>query len=1576
MNGHFSTHSFLKAFVLPAVLTILCSTDLIAQITTVSSADTTICPGSSVQLFTTPSGGSSYTYTWSPATGLNNANIASPVATPSSSTIYTVMVINTPTSDTVTDVVVVTVQNVPPPVGIIPQKDTICGGDSVQLKITNTALCAVVPGTCLTTTATGTVGSGTFWGGSQFENPFFKVNNFFQQVRSNKRQFIFTKNDLTNVGVTGPTNLTSLFFNFNLFTGSQTYDNLRINIGCTNDSVFGNWQGGLSNVYIPKTTVISGSGWREFVFDNAFRWDGESNLVVELCYVNASASNGTPFIQYEIITGQNVMRYQVANSNVCGVNSGQNINRRPNTRFKFCDLVHTDTLTYTWTPPAGLSSAVIRSPKASPTSTTTYIATITDANGCSVVDTSEIVVGNSFAFTVNSDTALCEADTIPLISTDNAGPGASYQWSSGALITNDTLPNTTAYFTADAVVYLSIKSTAGCERTDSFSVSLNPPVNTAILTQDTTICAGDSLPIDISTSAVGCQAYNWISCTNQSDLTFSGTSSFPSGGVTISPYDANGFGNNPGQKKQYIILASELAALTNSKSITSLGFNLLSTGSASTLRQGFTIKIGCTSQSSFTGFGSIPFIQSTQTVYTPKNINISSGWNDYAFDAPYVWDGTSNLVVEVCWQNTSSLGFTFTTMNYTILAANRTAMKWNSPPFCSDTVANFGTTVRPEMRLKYCSSPPNQAYSYQWTPAAGLDNDTIPNVKASPSASTPYELRVTDPQTGCFDLDTIDITVAPNFNTTTTADSILCIEDSVQLNASHTSSNPVTYLWSPAALVSSTSVSNPYIFVNDAITILSEIKSSLGCIKWDTLNFGVQDALDINLSSAAGPNCEGDSLRLFANPLLGCGKSNSSLCNASSTMNIGTQTFTSSQFNITPFVSSDLSGRKQFLITAAEIASAGLNTSGQISSLSFDISNLGKDDYQNFRIKMGCTSSNSMSTTFTGGLATVFEPKDIILVNGINWFDFDNRFNWDGLSNVVVEVCYQNSALGISSEVRYSQPFPVFNCVSYNRGNSVCSNNSASLYNRRANIGFKYCSYVPNSFSYDWSPSNLFDNPTLKNPKALMDSPGRYYLDLTDLTTGCILTDSIDLSLISFDVDAQKDTTLCNTTDYPLSVTTNAADPKYFWYPGWEVSNDTIPNPSVTVKNGSFYSVMVIDTSGCIKSDTVFINLLPNPAAVVSASRNVCRDEIVQLQGSGGGTYNWTPAAALDDASIPNPVARVNETTTFVLGVTNSFGCTDEDSLTLTVYPSPLLDLGPDTNYCLGGFLKLKAGPDFASYAWQDNSSDSVLLVLGDGQYWVRVTDAFNCTFTDTVEIGLAPLPKTDIRFFTEICEGDSAILDASNAGSAYSWSTGETSQQIVVRTPGFYWVEINDGTCIGRDSTNLVVYEYPVSELPRTAVFCKKENPFGITLSAGGEDYRYKWDNGQVTPSITVSEEGTYGVTIINGRVCEVRSFSKVVEYCTEKIFVPNAFTPNNDQINDIFSISALNLDDFEFHIYNRWGELIYLTKNPNFTWDGTKDGKPVPSDTYVWKIFYKIKEADGKIASKEEKGSLNLIR
>jgi gliding motility-associated-like protein len=173
-------------------------------------------------------------------------------------------------------------------------------------------------------------------------------------------------------------------------------------------------------------------------------------------------------------------------------------------------------------------------------------------------------------------------------------------------------------------------------------------------------------------------------------------------------------------------------------------------------------------------------------------------------------------------------------------------------------------------------------------------------------------------------------------------------------------------------------------------------------------------------------------------------------------------------------------------------------------------------------------------------------------------------------------------------------------------------------------------------------------------------------------------------------------------------------------------------------------------------------------------------------------------------------------------------------------------------------------------------------------------------------------------------------------------------------------------------------VNDYPVATLvSEKDTLCRGES---LELTASGGDV-YLWNTGETTPSIFVSptETAYYIVTVsnvMNGTACpDTASLKQEVVRCNT-YYTPNAFTPNGDGLNDVFSVVGQfkNVSDFEMMIFDRWGKLIFRTEDYNEPWDGTSmdSHELLPSGTYI----YKIRISEGTAEPFELKGSIILMR
>jgi gliding motility-associated-like protein len=166
-------------------------------------------------------------------------------------------------------------------------------------------------------------------------------------------------------------------------------------------------------------------------------------------------------------------------------------------------------------------------------------------------------------------------------------------------------------------------------------------------------------------------------------------------------------------------------------------------------------------------------------------------------------------------------------------------------------------------------------------------------------------------------------------------------------------------------------------------------------------------------------------------------------------------------------------------------------------------------------------------------------------------------------------------------------------------------------------------------------------------------------------------------------------------------------------------------------------------------------------------------------------------------------------------------------------------------------------------------------------------------------------------------------------------------------------------------------MFPQPGGFLPLDTSFC---NYGSLVLQPSSNYNSYTWSTGAVSPSITINQPGSYWLQVTDNNNCEGRSTVQVVmKQCLKGLYIPNAFTPGHDGKNDIFKPLLFgDIQKFEFAVYNRWGNRVFSSKDPNKGWDGTFEGKECATQVFVWTCIYQLIGEERKV----EKGTVTLIR
>lgn len=467
----------------------------------------------------------------------------------------------------------------------------------------------------------------------------------------------------------------------------------------------------------------------------------------------------------------------------------------------------------------------------------------------------------------------------------------------------------------------------------------------------------------------------------------------------------------------------------------------------------------------------------------------------------------------------------------------------------------------------------------------------------------------------------------------------------------------------------------------------------------------------------------------------------------------------------------------------------------------------------------------------------------------------------------------------------------------------------------------------------------------------------------------------------------------------PLGNTINANATPCTWnqfYITWNSGTNTTAVISVVNRNtgvaGNDFALDDISFAPVFfQQDTVRITV-EKPVIKASKDTSFCPGASFQLNASGGASYVWSPATGLSNAAIANPVATPAATTKYIVTGTTASGCSAKDSITLTILPRPTVVTSSDTGICRSSTAQLFASGGI-SYSWSPaatlsnpNIPNPIASPTGYTVYKVKVTDANNCTNEDSVKVSIRPKPTFTVSADKSICEGKSVTLNASG-GDQYAWSPAallnDPASPSPVASPGvstMFTVLAKESVC-NYDSTltvNVTVNDNPELIISKSNdIDCT--NAFANLLVSGANTYSWSPATGLDNPSknnpvARVNSTTTFKVTGTNQFGCSSSDTITVkVSNDGRPVFeVANAFTPNNDRVNDCFGLRKwARVTELEFVIYNRWGQKVFSTNDPSQCWDGTMNGRPQDSGAFVYVI--KAKSACGEIS---KKGTVLLIR
>ena len=545
--------------------------------------------------------------------------------------------------------------------------------------------------------------------------------------------------------------------------------------------------------------------------------------------------------------------------------------------------------------------------------------------------------------------------------------------------------------------------------------------------------------------------------------------------------------------------------------------------------------------------------------------------------------------------------------------------------------------------------------------------------------------------------------------------------------------------------------------------------------------------------------------------------------------------------------------------------------------------------------------------------------------------------------------------------------------------------------------------------SYSWTGPNGFtstsQNPNI--PAATLAAGGIYTVVVTANTCTAAATVSATINPLP---------TPNIVTNSPLCVgqglNLNGNGGVSFSWTGPNGFTSTSQNPNIgstSLSNGGNYVLTVTDANGCV--NTTNANVTINPLPIASASGGTaCENMNVSLSANGGATYAWTGpngfTSSLQNPTINNAAFAASGQYTVV--VTSAAGCVSTAFTSIVVNPAPVPQIVINTPICVNNVLNMSATGG-VSYIWSGPNGFSASAATAtlnanstafSGNYQVTVTDANGCQATTSSNAIINPLPMPNITAMNNT--GCSPVCATFNLTSnspivTANWTLGDgsvasgTSANSCYLTTGIYTINatVTDANgCSNTAQNTAEVYPEPIADFnhaPLKPVINIDPEVTFTDASHGATIASWNWyfmntaqyTSNQQNPTFMYTEPGTYAVALVvkSDKGCTDTIVRELVVGEDYGIYVPNAFSPNEDGLNDIFQPKGFGIVKYEIQIFDRWGEKVFSTKNFEEGWNGKFQGRGgdiCEEGTYTWLI--NVTSVFGK--AHEIKGHVTLIK
>lgn len=1376
----------------------------------VTGSPNPICKNDTSCLTATPSGcGPTYSYVWSPATNIDNPNIANPCVWPTTNTNYCVTITDNLTGCTADTCFMVTVNPQNPPT-ITPPQDTICYG------------------ACITLTASG---SGTIWNWS----------NGGTTASINVCDTVTTVYTVTMTDASGCT-----------ATASATIT--------VNPQLFAE-AGANDSICYGQCTAIGGSpaGWGGTA-PYTYGWSPAAGL-----------SSSTAANPQACPTATTTYVLTVTDAAGCTATDNVTITVNPQIIITItptppslclggCSNLTTTVsggtpgYTYQWSPCGSLNNCTIQSPLACPNITTIYTLTVTDSKGCTESATATVTVNVPPTAEAGNDQTICSGQTVPIGGSPTASGGTSpytYQWSPATGLSCTTCANPNANPTSTTTYCVTVTDANSCSASDCVTITVNPSP-TANAGADQIMCQGNCVAIGGAPTASGGTPgynYNWSPAGSLNSSTIANPTACPLTTTTYCVTVTDALGCTASDCVTITVNTATATAVANPASIC-LGAcsNIMATGggtyqwssppggttptinvcptSATTYTVTVTAVNGCTAVASATVSVDVLTVTATATtnpLCPPACTNLTanpSGIPPYT----YQWSnppGGTTQTVNVCPTTTTTYTVTVTDANSCSQSASVTVNVYTATasatpnPICSGQCTTISATG---------------GGTYAWN-----TGQTIASFIVCPTSTTTYTVTVTNG--GCTTTASVTVNVTAVTGVAAPLTIPICLGNCTTINLTPSGGvAPYTYAWSPAAGLSSTTVQNPQACPTATTTYTCTITDANGCAGTATTTVTVITASVIGNPTSV---CTGDTAMLVA---IGCGTYQWSTPPGGTNDTVYVAPTTTTTYTVTVNCSGCTASANftvtvgAFTVTAtanpANICAGGgtpvtlgasMGSTYSWVSAPNDPSLAGQTTLQNPVVTPTVTTTYTVTVTSSGGCtATASVTVNVDNLNAtasaspnavcagecttisVNIIGGQAPYTYAWCSppggntssitvcpTVTTSYCVTiTDALGctdLANVTVTALPLPV---ITITPDQSICVGGTAQI-----------VSSSPTGVSCSWTASP--NDPSLagqQNNCTINISPTvntTYCVTITD-GNGCSASVCSIVTVISNPVACinPSQTSICSGD----SVTLNSCLASTY---SWSSSPNDITmsctncqNPVATPATTTTYTVTVTQT-GCTTTAvaTATITVVPQPIVSLSSSPpslSICAGTCVTFTASGvASSYNFVVnniSQQTGGSNIYTTCALTDPSSVYVVA-TNGALCSDTSNvITINVNPVPTVTIPTviqpsfcgacDGSLCsnvIGGTLP------YVSYQWDDPSAQTTPCAtnLCAGSYIVVVTDSRGCTAQGTAGLSDPGSPLITLSASDDsICVGDCITFTATGTAVTFDFQINGGTMQ------------------------------------------------------------------------------------------------------------------------------------------------------------------------------------------------------